>query len=482
MRSRGGAQPVPAGPAVRREHASSTRRSPSCAPPGSRCCRSCAAPTRSRRCRRRRRRCCRSRRSTRRAAQQRPEPAAHRAPAGRAAPAQPVPAALALGGADRAPARRAGGADGAQLPAGLLLRALLPRRRASARTAGAGRSGVPAIVHALLPRLAGAERADGDHPRRAPGHLALGGPVHRAHLGDRRPPARLRHPGRPDRGQAERGARPGPARRRSATGSSSSAGSPRRRGSTCCWTPGGGTRRARSARCASPATASCARWSRRPPRERADVSLPRPARPGRGARRAATPARWCIAASTWHDVLPTVIIEALAAGRPVLGTALGGIPYLVGADDPAGAAGWVVAAGPGGAGRRAARSPGPAPPAWPRPPAPATSASSTPTWSPSQLLDIYTSLTPSADRSRPPAPSARDQAFDAARRCHNAMISGGAGAAVRGGGQRREARAEKAMLASRKPPLTTVKATISPDRPGRGRGEHQRRPAKITAP
>ncbi|GAB7041202.1 MULTISPECIES: glycosyltransferase family 4 protein [Catenuloplanes] len=44
--------------------------------------------------------------------------------------------------------------------------------------------------------------------------------------------------------------------------------------------------------------------------------------------------------STWHDVLPTVTIEALAAGRPVLGTALGGIPYLVGD------AGWVVRADP----------------------------------------------------------------------------------------------------------------------------------------
>ncbi|ASW57230.1 glycosyltransferase [Plantactinospora sp. KBS50] len=44
---------------------------------------------------------------------------------------------------------------------------------------------------------------------------------------------------------------------------------------------------------------------------------------------------------TWHDVLPTVVIEAMAAGRPVLGTALGGIPYLLGGapatagDDPA---------------------------------------------------------------------------------------------------------------------------------------------------
>ena len=43
-----------------------------------------------------------------------------------------------------------------------------------------------------------------------------------------------------------------------------------------------------------------------------------------------------VAAPTWHDVLPTVVIEALAAGRPVLGTAMGGIPYLIGD------AGWTV--------------------------------------------------------------------------------------------------------------------------------------------
>ncbi|NLU78134.1 glycosyltransferase family 4 protein [Micromonospora sp. HNM0581] len=53
-----------------------------------------------------------------------------------------------------------------------------------------------------------------------------------------------------------------------------------------------------------------------------------------------------VAASLWHDVLPTVIIEAMASGRPVLGTDLGGIPYLVGADDLAGAVGWVVPADP----------------------------------------------------------------------------------------------------------------------------------------
>ncbi|MCW6002981.1 glycosyltransferase [Micromonospora sp. CPCC 205371] len=48
-----------------------------------------------------------------------------------------------------------------------------------------------------------------------------------------------------------------------------------------------------------------------------------------------------MATSTWHDVLPTVVLEALSSGRPVLGTALGGIPYLVGD------AGWVVPAEPG---------------------------------------------------------------------------------------------------------------------------------------
>ncbi|WP_433090433.1 glycosyltransferase family 4 protein [Dactylosporangium sp. CA-052675] len=43
-----------------------------------------------------------------------------------------------------------------------------------------------------------------------------------------------------------------------------------------------------------------------------------------------------IAASTWHDVLPTIVLEALSSGRPVLVTDRGGLPYL------AGDAGWVV--------------------------------------------------------------------------------------------------------------------------------------------
>lgn len=43
-----------------------------------------------------------------------------------------------------------------------------------------------------------------------------------------------------------------------------------------------------------------------------------------------------IVASTWHDVLPTVVLEALCAGRPALVTDRGGLPFLTGD------AGWVV--------------------------------------------------------------------------------------------------------------------------------------------
>jgi glycosyltransferase involved in cell wall biosynthesis len=57
-----------------------------------------------------------------------------------------------------------------------------------------------------------------------------------------------------------------------------------------------------------------------------------------------TAAAVVIAAPTWNDVLPTVILEALAAGRPVLGTAVGGIPYLLGVDESPAAeiAGWLA--------------------------------------------------------------------------------------------------------------------------------------------
>jgi glycosyltransferase involved in cell wall biosynthesis len=49
-----------------------------------------------------------------------------------------------------------------------------------------------------------------------------------------------------------------------------------------------------------------------------------------------------VAVPTWDDVLPTVILEAMAAGRPVVGTEVGGIPYLLGVDRATTAAGWAV--------------------------------------------------------------------------------------------------------------------------------------------
>jgi glycosyltransferase involved in cell wall biosynthesis len=73
--------------------------------------------------------------------------------------------------------------------------------------------------------------------------------------------------------------------------------------------------------------------------ERADVTYLGPL--GRDemttARRAAAVV---VAVPTWDDVLPTVILEGMAAGRPVVGTAVGGIPYLLGTDP---AAGWLCA-------------------------------------------------------------------------------------------------------------------------------------------
>ncbi|WCN81431.1 glycosyltransferase family 4 protein [Micromonospora sp. LH3U1] len=73
-----------------------------------------------------------------------------------------------------------------------------------------------------------------------------------------------------------------------------------------------------------------------------------------GVRAAVEASAVVIAAAMWHDVLPTVIIEAMASGRPVLGTALGGIPYLVGADaphEPAGTGPAEVASAVAGGGR-----------------------------------------------------------------------------------------------------------------------------------
>jgi glycosyltransferase involved in cell wall biosynthesis len=63
----------------------------------------------------------------------------------------------------------------------------------------------------------------------------------------------------------------------------------------------------------------------------------------RAARRASAVV---VAPPTWNDVLPTVILEAMSAGRPVVGTAVGGIPYLLGADQQPDLAGWLVQPNP----------------------------------------------------------------------------------------------------------------------------------------
>jgi glycosyltransferase involved in cell wall biosynthesis len=75
--------------------------------------------------------------------------------------------------------------------------------------------------------------------------------------------------------------------------------------------------------------------------ERADVTyLGALDRAGMTAAR--TAASVVVAVPTWNDVLPTVILEAMAAGRPVLGTDVGGIPYLLGLGLDAAPAGWAV--------------------------------------------------------------------------------------------------------------------------------------------
>ena len=75
--------------------------------------------------------------------------------------------------------------------------------------------------------------------------------------------------------------------------------------------------------------------------ERADVTYLGPLdRAGVDAARRASAV--VVAVPTWDDVLPTVILEAMAAGRPVVGTEVGGIPYLIGVDRATTAAGWAV--------------------------------------------------------------------------------------------------------------------------------------------
>ncbi|HWG99002.1 MAG TPA: glycosyltransferase family 4 protein [Pilimelia sp.] len=87
--------------------------------------------------------------------------------------------------------------------------------------------------------------------------------------------------------------------------------------------------------------------------------------------------------SILHDVLPTVAIEALAHGRPVLGTALGGIPYVAGTDEPTARAderGPAPGAGPppGPPAARPAETPRAGPAGWTVVPDPAALAAALP--------------------------------------------------------------------------------------------------------
>jgi glycosyltransferase involved in cell wall biosynthesis len=63
--------------------------------------------------------------------------------------------------------------------------------------------------------------------------------------------------------------------------------------------------------------------------ERTDIAYLGPL-DGAGVRRVLADTALLVVPSVWHDVLPTVILEALAHGRGVVGTELGGIPYLIG--------------------------------------------------------------------------------------------------------------------------------------------------------
>jgi glycosyltransferase involved in cell wall biosynthesis len=71
------------------------------------------------------------------------------------------------------------------------------------------------------------------------------------------------------------------------------------------------------------------------PCRRSDVDFLGPLPPS-GVRDAIRASAVVVVPSRWPEVLPTIALEAFAAGRPVLGTAVGGIP------DTIGDAGWTV--------------------------------------------------------------------------------------------------------------------------------------------
>ena len=140
---------------------------------------------------------------------------------------------------------------------------------------------------------------------------------------------RVRHPGGADRREAQLGPRSRAAHERSAADSSSSAGSPPRRDSVCCSTPGERIRTGSLGELRIAGDGPLRGLAEQAAADRRDVVYlghPQPF----GVRDAIRAAAVTVTPSTWHDVLPTVILEALANARPVLGSTLGGIPYLIG--------------------------------------------------------------------------------------------------------------------------------------------------------
>ncbi|MGH3712073.1 MAG: glycosyltransferase [Micromonosporaceae bacterium] len=73
--------------------------------------------------------------------------------------------------------------------------------------------------------------------------------------------------------------------------------------------------------------------------DRPDITFLGPQNPA-GVRDAMRAAAVLVVPSTWDEVCPMVVVEALANARPALVTAKGGLPYLVGADTDR-PAGWV---------------------------------------------------------------------------------------------------------------------------------------------
>ncbi len=221
--------------------------------------------------------------------------------------------------------------DGAQLPAGLLLRLVLPGRPTPAATAlVAGSERPPSDTPAT--EVPGPERDHGGDPRDPSRHLAHGRPLPRAHtssIADH-----LRSTAIPsDRISVKPNGIPDPGRPESAPGTDFlfAARLTREKGLEL------------TARClvAAPVGAlgelrvagdgPLRSLAETAAQQRTDVEYLGPLPPER--MRAAIRAAGCVVVpSTWHDVLPTIALERWPTAGRYWVPGMGGQPYLVGAD------------------------------------------------------------------------------------------------------------------------------------------------------